>query len=83
GKEAQDRLERVGIIVNRNVIPFDTRSPFRPSGIRLGTPAVTTRGMKEGEMTIIAQLVYGGVTEKDQFSIKKQVKVICDKFPTP
>lgn len=91
GKEAQDRLEKVGIIVNRNVIPFDARSPFRPSGIRLGTPAVTTRGMKEKEMRVIARLVYDGLapsiveglTDKNRFAIKKKVKVLCSRFPMP
>ena len=81
GKIAQDRLEQVGIIVNRNVIPFDTKSPFRPSGIRLGTPAITTRGMKEKEMRAIAGLVYNALTNKSQFDIKKQVRMLCSAFP--
>lgn len=80
GREAQDRLERVGIIVNRNTIPYDTRSPFDPSGIRLGTPAVTTRGMKEKEMKGIALLVYKALTGKDQRAIPKKVEALCGRF---
>lgn len=57
GKEASDRLEKNGIIVNKNTIPFDTRSPVDPSGIRLGTPAETTRGKKEKDMRAIAQKI--------------------------
>ncbi len=57
GKEAEEALVKVGITVNKNAIPFDTRSPFVTSGIRLGTPAVTTRGMKEAEMTEIADII--------------------------
>jgi glycine hydroxymethyltransferase len=57
GKEAEEALDKVGITVNKNAIPFDTRSPFVTSGIRLGTPAVTTRGMKEAEMTEIADII--------------------------
>ncbi len=80
GREAQDRLEQVGIIVNRNTIPYDTRSPFDPSGIRLGTPAVTTRGMKEKEMKEIARLIYGVLTGENTDAIKKEVKDLCRKF---
>lgn len=57
GKEAGEKLERVGIIVNKNMIPFDSRKPWDPSGIRLGTPAVTTQGLKEKDMIKIAQKI--------------------------
>jgi glycine hydroxymethyltransferase len=57
GKEAQERLEKVGIIVNANAIPDDPLPAYRPSGIRLGTPAVTTRGAKEGDIVTIARAI--------------------------
>lgn len=63
GKVAGERLEKAGIIVNKNMIPYDTRKPWDPSGIRLGTPAVTTQGMKEKDMTKIAQKIYKVLTE--------------------
>lgn len=79
GREAQDRLEQNGIIVNRNTIPYDTRSPFDPSGIRIGTPALTTRGMKEREMQRVAQLVYAVLVSGK--TVRGEVHKLCKKFP--
>jgi glycine hydroxymethyltransferase len=82
GREAQDKLEQVGIIVNCNTIPYETRSSFDPSGIRLGTPAITSRGMKEKEMKKIAELIYRILIKKEkQNLIAKEVKRLCSKFP--
>jgi len=85
GKKAADRLEEAGIIVNRNTIPYDPRSPFVTSGIRPGTPAVTTRGMKEPEMAFIAQLMAKAVLKKtsDQgrAKIRQQIRELCARFP--
>ncbi|MBI2640823.1 MAG: serine hydroxymethyltransferase, partial [Candidatus Sungbacteria bacterium] len=80
GREAQDRLEEVGIVVNRNTIPYDTRSPFDPSGIRIGTPSVTTRGMKEKQMKDIARLIYGTLIKNNPRVINKEVKDLCRRF---
>jgi len=80
GREAQDRLEAVGIIVNRNTIPYDTRSPFDPSGIRIGTPSITTRGMKEKEMKNIAGLIYQALTAQNLRATSVKVKALCRKF---
>jgi len=85
GKEVQNALEEAGIYVNKNTVPFDTASPFNPSGIRLGTPAVTTRGFKESEMKVIAK---GIATVVDNYKDKKVLKKVkadilelCRKFP--
>jgi len=81
GKKAAEKLEAIGIVVNKNTIPYDKRKPFDPSGIRLGTAAVTTRGMKEKEMKIIAHFIDQGLREKNVISLKKEVQKLCQKFP--
>jgi glycine hydroxymethyltransferase len=81
GRAAQDTLEESGIIVNRNAIPYDVRSPFDPSGIRIGTPALTSRGMKEKEMALIAD--FFSAVLKDNKNVKNEVKKLCKKFPLP
>ena len=82
GKEAEKLLGEVEITVNKNTIPSDPQSPFVTSGIRIGTPAVTTRGMKEQEMVILAELIsetIEGTTDKEILTNK--VKELCKKFP--
>ncbi len=85
GKQAEALLDEVGITVNKNKVPFDERSPFVTSGIRLGTPAVTTRGMKEGEMVKIGELIVEVLKNPDdealKNNIKKEVQILCSKFP--
>lgn len=78
GLAAENMLEDCGVIANRNTVPGD-KSPFKPSGIRLGTPAVTTRGMKEGEMEKIAELIYRCLIQKK--NVKKDAISLCKKFP--
>lgn len=83
GKDAQHMLDEVGITVNKNGIPFDTKSPFVTSGIRLGTPAITTRGMQESDMETIAELI--NLTLTDNVNSKEEViegvKEICERYP--
>ena len=85
GKEAEKVLDEVGITLNKNTIPFDPESPFVTSGIRIGTPAVTTREMKEPEMKEIASLISKAIDNKDNEAKKKElrekVKALCLKFP--
>lgn len=83
GKEMAVKLEDVGIIVNANTVPDDKGSPMRPSGIRLGTPAVTTRGMGESEMKQIARLILRVFGGEEAGNIKNEVLVICKKYPCP
>ena len=84
GKDAQHMLDEVRITVNKNGIPFDTRSPFVTSGIRIGTPAVTTRGMKEEEMREIAGLIdmaLSGNYEANKAEIISRVNELTRRFP--
>ncbi len=85
GKLAQETLDRARITVNRNAVPFDTRSPFVTSGIRIGTPAVTTRGMKDGEMELIADYIVRALRhagdEKVLRVVAGEVVELCKKFP--
>jgi glycine hydroxymethyltransferase len=84
GGEAQDLLEGSGIILNKNSIPYDQRKPFDPSGIRIGTPAITSRGMKEKEMKKISLWIDEVISnKKSSIRIKKEVKKLCKKFPIP
>ena len=85
GKVAQETLDKARITVNRNAVPFDTRSPFVTSGIRIGTPAVTTRGMKEKEMELIADFIVRALNnvgdEGVLRSVADEVGQLCQKFP--
>ena len=87
GKVAQEALDKAGITLNKNTVPFDPRSPFDPSGIRLGTPAITTRGMKETEMKKIGDFISDALdnyTDDDKLAkIKEQVEELCKGFPVP
>ena len=87
GKEAQEVLDRAGITVNKNAIPFDTYPIFKPGGIRIGTPAVTTRGMKEEEMLEIADLLAEALanrTDADALeNVRKKVLDLTRRFPLP
>lgn len=85
GKEAQLALDEAGITCNKNTVPYDTQSPFVTSGIRLGTPALTTRGMKEGEMKEIARMIKRVVSAHGDSALKQKVRqevlALTSKFP--
>ncbi|MEE8204583.1 MAG: serine hydroxymethyltransferase, partial [Dehalococcoidales bacterium] len=85
GAAAEAALEKASITVNKNTVPFDTRSPRVTSGIRIGTPAVTTRGMKEAEMKTIAQFIREALASHDNeaklIEIGQAVRDLCRKFP--
>jgi glycine hydroxymethyltransferase len=90
GKVAQETLDRANITCNKNTVPFETRSPFQASGIRLGTPAMTTRGLKEAEMAEIAVLIDGvlsAIGQPDEAAViaatKVKVVALTSKFPLP
>jgi glycine hydroxymethyltransferase len=85
GKVAEKTLEDAGITVNKNAVPFDTRSPFVTSGIRIGTPATTTRGLKEAEMRQVADWIDRALKNIDNAAelaqIRSEVKLLCQQFP--
>lgn len=81
GKEAEKMLDDANVTVNKNTIPFETESPFVTSGIRVGTPAVTSRGMKEAEMGEIAAIFETVLLKKDEEKAKEMVKALTDRFP--
>lgn len=83
GKEAEKRLDEVNVTVNKNTIPFETEKPFITSGIRIGTPAVTTRGMKEEDMKTIAEAIHITLTQGESAypKAKEMVAQLCGKYP--
>ena len=87
GKECQAALDQAGITVNKNTIPFETRSPFQASGIRLGTPAVTTRGMTEAEMAAIADMISEVLLDLKNVEaiakVRQRVRELTARFPLP
>jgi glycine hydroxymethyltransferase len=87
GKIAAKALDKAGIVLNYNAVPFDKRKPFDPSGIRIGTPAVTSRGFKENEMLLISNLIEKVISdpENEEFlvSTSEEVKKLCSHFPAP
>lgn len=83
GKDFEEMLDKIGITVNKNTIPFETKSPFITSGVRIGTPNITTRGMKEKQMRQIAHIMTRVLTANDEekMLLRKEVEELCDEFP--
>jgi glycine hydroxymethyltransferase len=85
GSEAEKALGEAGITVNKNAIPFDTNPPMKPSGIRIGTPALTTRGMKETEMRQVGRWIADALLRRSDAAvlttIRKEVLGLCEAFP--
>ena len=83
GKDLEHNLDEIGITANKNTIPFETQSPFITSGIRLGTPASTSRGMNEEDMAEIAKLIYLTLTDFDakKADVIDRVAALCAKYP--
>jgi glycine hydroxymethyltransferase len=87
GKTAAKALDKAGIVLNYNAVPFDKRKPFDPSGIRIGTPAVTSRGFKESEMVLISDLIEKVIADPENETLlektAKEVQKLCSRFPAP
>ena len=87
GKEAEKILENIGVSTNKNMIPFDTRKPLDPSGIRIGTAAITTRGLKEADVRLLAnimiQALENPINTELHIELKNQIHNLCQKFPIP
>jgi glycine hydroxymethyltransferase len=85
GKEAEEALEKAGLTANKNAIPFDTQPRFVTSGIRVGTPAITTRGLKEAEMKQVAEWIDRSVIKRHDEQalavIRAEVRTLCERFP--
>jgi glycine hydroxymethyltransferase len=82
GKDGQEKLEEIGIIANRNMIPYDTRPPFVTSGLRLGTAILTTRGFTESDMQYVGDIIHKSlVTDVSRDAIKAEVLELCRKYP--
>ena len=87
GHEAETLLDHVGITLNKNTIADDTRKPMDPSGIRFGTPAITTRGFKEAESARVAELMIETLRQKDDTKklgeIREEIRTLCQRLPIP
>ena len=83
GKEAEKLLDTIGITLNKNTVPNETRSPFVTSGVRIGTAAVTTRGFKEEDMKVVAEIIDEAIANKDGdlTALKAKEEALCDKHP--
>jgi glycine hydroxymethyltransferase len=84
GREAEARLDAISIAANKQVVPDDPRPPLRPSGLRIGTPAATTRGMTEGDMERLAAWIVTALRgAEDPKALREEVESFCVRFPVP